>query len=466
LVFKWKGFNVDYSKIGEEIIERVCHSEGEEAEVYIKTFRAIHFDVSGQKLENFNTPYSSGIGLRIFSKNRMGFAYTTGVDQESIERLIEQAKDNALNGAPDECNSLPQVTRQGKSNNFLYEDLFDEDLARIPVGTKIDKIREMEGKALAYDDRVNRVLRASYSDSQYQISIFNSRGLEEGYGGTQCSAGLVAVAEAKVFPGKGSKEIQLGADFAIKKRFRELLFSQLAENAARRAVSLLGARRIRTQMASVVFEPLVASSFLELIARGLGADFVQKKKSPFARRKGKSISNKIVNIIDDGTLQGGVATSPFDDEGIPRKKTVLVKDGILSTFLYDSYTARKDKVESSGNAFRSSFKALPSVAFTNFFLEKGGTKREELIANTDKGLYVMETMGMHTADPVSGDFSVGVSGLWIEKGKFSFPVHAVTIAGNVVDVLNSVDVIGDDLEFYGSLGSPTIRISNLLISGE
>jgi len=463
---------VDYSKIGEEIIERVCHSKGEEAEVYIRTFRAIHFDVSGQKLENFNTPYSSGIGLRIFSKNKMGFAYTTGFDRESIERLIEQAKDNALNGAPDECNSLPQVPRQGKSNSFLYEDLFDEDLTRIPVGTKIDKIREMEGKALAYDERVNRVLRASYSDSQYQISIFNSRGLEAGYRGTQCSAGLIAVAEAKaeakakVFPGKGSKEIQLGADFAIKKRFRELHFSQLAENAARRAVSLLGARRLRTQMASVVFEPLVVSSFLELIASGLGADFVQKKKSPFARRRGKRISNKIVNIIDDGTLPGGVATSPFDDEGVPRKKTVLVKDGILSTFLYDSYTARRDKLESSGNAFRSSFKALPSVAFTNFFLEKGRTKREELIASTDKGLYVIETMGMHTADPVSGDFSVGVSGLWIERGKFSFPVHAVTIAGNLLDVLNSVDAIGDDLKFYGSLGSPTIRISNLLISGE
>ena len=457
---------MDYSKIGEEIIERVCHSKGEEAEVYVKTFRAIDFDVSEQKLENFNTPYGSGIGLRIFSKNRMGFAYTTGFDRESIDRLIEQAKDNALNGTQDECNSLPQVTRHGKSNSFLYEDLFDEDLTRIPVGTKIDKIREMEEKALAYDERVKRVLRASYSESQYEISIFNSRGLEAGYRGTQCSCGLIAVAEAKASPRKGSKEIQLGADFAIKRRFRELPFNRLAENAARRAISLLGARRLRTQRASVVFEPLVVSGFLELIARGLGADFVQKKKSSFARKRGKRISNKIVNIIDDGTLPGGVATSPFDDEGIPRKKTVLVKDGILSTFLYDSYTARKDKVESSGNAFRSSFKALPSVGITNFFLEKGRTKREELIASTDKGLYVMETMGMHTADPVSGDFSVGVSGLWIERGKFSFPVHAVTIAGNVLDLLDSIDAIGDDLQFYGSLGSPTVRISDLFISGE
>ena len=457
---------MDYLKIGEKIIEKVCRLRGEEAEVYIKTFRAIDIDVSGQKLENFNTSNSSGIGLRVFSKNRMGFAYATGFDRESVERLTQQAKDNAFNGAPDECNCLPQVSQHQNSNSFLHEDLYDEDLAKIPVGIKIDRIREMEKKALAYDKRIKRVLRVSYNDSQYEIFILNSRGLKAGYRETLCFCGLIAVAEAKAFRGKGSKEIQLGSDFAIRRKFRDIHFNRLAENAAHRAVSLLGARRLRTQRASVVFEPLVVVGFLKLIARGFGADFVQKKKSPFAKKRGKRIASKIVNIIDDGTLVGGVATSPFDDEGIPRRKTVLAKDGILSTFLYDSYTARKDKVESSGNAFRSSFKALPSVECTNFFLEKGKTEREELIASTDKGLYVMETMGMHTADPISGDFSVGVSGLWIERGKFSFPVHGVTIAGNVLDLLNSIDAIGNDLEFYGSLGSPTIRISGLLISGK
>jgi PmbA protein len=457
---------VDYLKIGKEIMKRISRSEGEEAEVYIKTFRAIDVDISQQKLENFNTPESSGIGLRIFSKNRMGFAYTTGFDRESIDRLIQQAKSNALNGAPDQWNSLPKVRREKKFNKFLREDLYDEELTKIPVRIKIDKIREMEKKALAFDKRIKRVFRTTYSDSQHEIFILNSKGLETGYRGTHCSCGLIAVAETKMFLNKGNKEIQLGSDFAVKRRFRELHFDHLAENAARRAVSLLGAKRVKTQRATIVFEPLVVSSFLNFISRGLGADSVQKKKSPFAGKKGKRIANKIVNIIDDGTLKGGVATSPFDDEGIPKRRTVLVKDGILSTFLYDSYTARKDKVSSTGNGIRSSFKALPSVGITNLFLEKGKTRKEELIANTDKGLYVMEIMGMHTANPVSGDFSVGVSGLWIERGKFSFPVHGVTIAGNVLDLLNSIDAIGDDLRFYGNLGSPTIRISNLLISGE
>lgn len=457
---------MDYSKIGKETIERVCRSKGEEAEVYIETFQAIDVDISQQKLENFNTPHKSGIGLRIFSQNRMGFAYTTGFDRESIERLIQQAKNNVLNGSPDEYNSLPQVTRQKKLNKFLHKDLYDQELTKISVGIKIDKIREMEKKAIAYDKRIKRVLRTTYSDSQHEIFILNSKGLEASYRNTLCYCALIAVAEAEMFLGEARKEIQLGSDFAIKRRFAELLFDQLAENAARRAVSLLGAKRVKTQRASIVFEPLVASGFLNFMARGLGSDSVQKKKSPFGRKKGKRIASKIVNIIDDGTLKGGVATSPFDDEGIPKRRTVLVKDGILSTFLYDSYTARKDTVASTGNAIRSSFKALPSVGITNFFLEKGGTRREELIASTDKGLYVMEIMGMHTADPVSGDFSLGVNGLWIERGEFSFPVHGVTIAGNVLDLLNSIDAIGDDLEFYGSLGSPTIRISNLLISGE
>ncbi len=457
---------MDYLKIGKDIIERVSRSKGEEAEVYIRIFRAINVDISQQKLENFNTPESSGIGLRIFSKNRMGFAYTTGFDRESIDRLIQHTKSNTLSGTPDEWNSLPQVSRQEKSNKFLREDLYDEQLTKISVGIKIDKLIEMEKKALAFDKRIKRVFRTTYGDSQHEIFILNSKGLETGYTGTHCSCGLIAVAEGKMFLKKGSKEIQLGSDFAVKRKFRELHFNGLAENAARRAVSLLGAKRVRTQRATIVFEPLVVSSFLNFISRGLGADSVQKKKSPFAGKKGKRIANKIVNIVDDGTLRGGVATSPIDDEGIPKRRTVLVKDGILSTFLYDSHTARKDKVSSTGNAIRSSFKALPSVGITNFFLEKGKTRKEELIANTDKGLYAMEIMGMHTADPVSGDFSVGVSGLWIERGKFSFPVHGITIAGNVLDLLNSIDAIGDDLEFYGSLGSPTIRISNVLISGE
>ncbi len=310
------------------------------------------------------------------------------------------------------------------------------------------------------------MLRTTYSDSQHEIFILNSKGLEASYRSTLCYCALIAVAEAKMFPGEPRKEIQLGSDFAIKRRFGELPFDELAENAARQAVSLLGAKRVKTQRASIVFEPLVATGFLNFISRGLGADSVQRKKSPFARKKGKKIASGIVNIIDDGTLKGGVATSPFDDEGVPKRRTALVKDGVLSTFLYDSYTARKDKVASTGNASRSSFKTLPSVGVTNFFLEKGSTERKELIASTDKGLYVMEIMGMHTADPVSGDFSVGANGLWIESGEFSFPVRGVTIAGNVVDLLHSIDAVGDDLKFYGSSGSPTVRISNLLISGE
>jgi len=458
--------DVDYLKTGEEIIQRVCDSKEVEAEVFIKALEGVHIDVSGKKLENFNTPHSSGVGLRIFSKNRMGFAYTTGFDRESVERLIRRAKDNAFNSASDDCNCLPQVSGHQKSASFLSEDLYDEELAKIPVEKKLDNVMKMERKALAFDDRIKKVLRASYGDSQYEISILNSKGLKAGYKGTYCFTGLTAVAEGKSFSREGNKEIQLGFDFAVKKKFRELNSDRLAENAARRAVSLLGARRVRTQRASAVFEPLVVSSFLELIARGLGADFVQKKKTPFGKKKGEKITSEIVNIIDDGTLPGGVATSPFDDEGIPRTRTVLVKDGVLSSFLYDFYSARKDKVEPSGNGFRGSFKVPPSVGFTNFFLDRGETKREELISGVDKGLYVMETMGMHTADPVSGDFSVGVSGLWIERGNLSFPVHGVTIAGNLLDLLNCIDAVGDDLEFYGSLGSPTIRISDLLISGE
>jgi len=456
----------DYLKIGEEIIERACRSSREEAEVYIKRLRAMEFDISEKKLEKFNTPFSFGIGLRFFSENRMGFAYTTGFEQKSIEMLVQQARANAKNGAVDECNRLPEVDCKKKWNRLLSQDLYDEDLKKISVKMRLEKIREMEDIAIAYDKKIRKVFKAFYAESQDETFIFNSRGFKANYRSAQCSAGLIAVAGAGTSLEKENKEIQLGSDFTVKRRFRELRFRELAENAARRAISLLGARRVKTQETSVIIEPIVFSGFLHLISSGLGGDSVQKKKSPFGGKKRMKIASEIVNIIDDGILPQGIATSPFDDEGIPRQRNILVKDGILSTFLYDSYTARKDKIESTGNASRSSFRSLPSVGVTNFFLEKGRAKREELIESTDRGLYVMETMGMHTADPISGDFSVGVSGLWIERGKFTFPVHGVMLAGNILELLNSIEAIADDLGFYGNFGSPTIKASNILISGE
>jgi PmbA protein len=169
--------------------------------------------------------------------------------------------------------------------------------------------------------------------------------------------------------------------------------------------------------------------------------------------------------IVDAVRGGGIGSAPFDGEGVPTSRTVLIDKGVLKQYLYNTYTAAKDGVSSTGNGVRSSFKGTPEVGVTNFFIEAGHTPAEEIIKGVANGLYVTEVMGMHTANPISGDFSVGVSGLLIEDGEVTRPVRGIAMGGNIMELFNRIDVVGNDLQFFGSKGSPTIRIAEMTISG-
>ena len=185
-----------------------------------------------------------------------------------------------------------------------------------------------------------------------------------------------------------------------------------------------------------------------------------------AGKEGKKVASPLVRIIDHGALPGQVGSSPFDSEGVPTGETVLVQDGELLGFLHNLYTASKLGVVSTGNAVRSSFKSTPEVGATNFYFDKGTVSREELIGEIKRGLYVTEVMGLHTANPISGDFSLGASGLLIENGELTTPVKGVAIAGNLQGLLLGIDAVADDLTFYVGQGAPTVRVQGLMISGK
>ncbi|MPN00331.1 Metalloprotease PmbA [bioreactor metagenome] len=173
----------------------------------------------------------------------------------------------------------------------------------------------------------------------------------------------------------------------------------------------------------------------------------------------------LINLVDDGNLADGIATSPVDGEGVPTQRTHLIVKGTLYGYLYNAYTAAKDKVVSTGNGSRGSFKSMPEVGPTNIFIQSGNMKREKLIQDVKDGFYVTSVMGMHTANPISGDFSIGAAGVWIKNGEFVHSVRGVAIAGNILELFGQVDGVADDLRFYGSKGAPTIRISNITVSG-
>jgi PmbA protein len=180
---------------------------------------------------------------------------------------------------------------------------------------------------------------------------------------------------------------------------------------------------------------------------------------------GERVAAAGVTLIDDGTYPTGIGSAPFDGEGVPSGKTVLVESGVLQGYLYNTYTAKKEGKASTGNAVRASFKTTPSVGTTNFYLKPGNQAPEELVREVSNGLYVLEVMGMHTANPISGDFSIGAKGVWIENGVLSRPVRGIVIAGNVIELLKQVDAVASDLRFFGSRGAATFRVTGLTVSG-
>jgi PmbA protein len=443
--------------IGHKIIDKLSRDKSIQAEVYIVEGSGANIVISEGKVEDCKVTASQGIGLRVLSGDRWGNAYTSGLDAGNIDKIITMALANMNNTTSDEYNRLPRPPETG---SYFSGDLhiYDPGLKEVSLDDKIKMALLMEKMVLGYDQRIKSVFQSEYSDGEFFARIISSTGIDQSSRGTSCSLSLAAVAE-------GEGQTQVGAEFLTRRFYNELNMEQVVKIAGWRAVSILGAKPVKTSKADIIFDSLVGCEFLGLIAGGLCADSIQRGKSLFKNKLHKQIASPLVNIQDNGTLSGGSSTSVFDDEGVPSQKTVLVKNGILEGYLYDTYTAGKDKVKSTGNANRGSFKGTPGVGISNFFIEKGKTSREALIGQTKDGFYVMEVMGMHMADPISGDFSVGASGLWIKNGQLGQPVQGVTIAGNIIELLNSIDGVGDDLKFYGSVGSPTLRIRDIMVSG-
>ena len=234
-------------------------------------------------------------------------------------------------------------------------------------------------------------------------------------------------------------------------------------------MSILGGKKVKSRKVDIILDPLVSAQFLSVIANGLAADSVQKGKSLFKGRIGDKIFNINIDIIDDGTMPDGLASKPFDGEGVPRGKTVVIKGGVLNTFLYNIYTARKDRTQSTGNAVRASYESSPGVGLSNFYIQPSDNTFEELTGCVDKGFYAIDIIGLHSgANPISGEISVGAKGLWIDKGSLQFPVKEVTIATDILSLCKSIEKVGNDLKFLpsgGYIGSPSILVRDIMVGG-
>jgi PmbA protein len=448
----YQALQKQYLDLAARVVEMAA-GKGAVAEAYISAGENLSIEVRNQEVEALTTARDQGLGLRVIADQRVGFAFTTDFSPPALELCVEQALANARMATPDEHNCLP-----ARYPGYPQLDLFDPEITTTPVEKKIELVREIERQARAYDPRVKITESCSYNDSRYMVVLVNSQGITAAYHAAYCGASTFVVAVE-------NEESQTGFGLAYSLQYKNIDPAKIGREGAARAVRMLGAKRVNTQRAAVVFDPYVATNFLGVIAPALAADAVQKGKSLFRGRVGQQVAAPVVNIIDDGRRPDGIASSPFDGEGVPTQHTVLVEKGILKCYLHNTYTAARDGVKSTGNGARGSFKTTPEVGTTNFYIEAGSRTPEDIIKEISRGLYVTEVMGMHTANPISGDFSVGASGLWIENGELTRPVRGVAIAGNIIGLLEGIDAVGNDLTFFGATGAPTVRIASMTISG-
>ncbi len=442
----------------DKLIRKAQKLGADDVEFYYERSKDNDIEIYQGEVESLESSYSKGLGIRVFVNNKMGFVYTANFSTKALEEAIKEAIANAEVVAEDKYRTLPEKDYEYKELN-IYNPALEES----SIEEKIEIALKMEEVALDYDDKIQSVVTVAYGDNITEITIVNSKGLNESYKSNDCYAYLyVIAAEAN------SKET--GSAISYGRILEDLEPVKTAKKAAKNAIELLGGKQVKTQRAPVVFTPKVGSMFMYVLAQALTAEAVQKGRSLFANKLNQKVAAKGVSIIDNGALEEGLVPAPFDSEGVSCKATEVIKEGVLTNYLYDIYTANKDGVESTGNAERGSYRGIPGVAPTNFYLAKGDKKREEIIAEVESGFYVHKVSGLVTggANPISGDFSVGATGQWIENGQIKGAVNEITIAGNLIDFLKDIEEIGDDLKFnpmIGSFATPTFKVKELAISG-
>lgn len=421
---------------------------GVEAEVYLSSAERRSLSRREGRREAVETETSRGAGVRVLKDGRMGFASAQGADAELLRALYQRACEQLSEVEPERGRALPGPAAE-PADAELAASLWDESLLSRPWDALEQALAEAEAAS-----RGASVLRAELGESRGESVIANSKGLLARERGGSAWVSVAAAA-------KGRGELQVAESYRSSRRFDELALREAGAEAARRALAGLDARRARAGRRAVVFEPWVGAELLELLAGPLSAEELQSGRSMLEGKLGRAIASPLVTLRDEPRRRGGPASAWCDDEGVPTRDKAMLERGVLRALFHDSTTAGREGAASNGCAYRGGWDGPPSPGPSNFFLAPGELSREALIAGTGDGLLVLEALGLHTADPVSGEFSIGVSGLEIEKGVPVRPFKGAMIAGNVLDLLARVDAAASDLRFEGGCGAPTFRVSAL-----
>ncbi|HTG48371.1 MAG TPA: TldD/PmbA family protein [Actinomycetota bacterium] len=429
---------------------------GEQVEAYAEESRHTEVKALRGEVEGMTFAESRGVGVRVIADGRLGYAWAADPSPEEVVATLERARANAALAEPDEHHGLPEAQPAP-----ALDGLFDGSSAATPVQDKVDLALELERYAISRDPRVSKLDLAQVGDAVSSMAIASTAGVEAGYARTDAWVVVVTLAV-------DGDETQTGFSYAIERGLGGLAWQPIAEEAVDRGVQMLGAVKPPTAKLPVVLDPFAASSFLGVLAGALNAENVLKGRSLFAGRIGEEVGSAAVTLVDDGRRADGPGSCPFDDEGVPSGRTELFRAGTLEAYLHDTYTARRtgDGQRSTGNAKRAGYRSTPGVGTSNFYLEEGTPSFDELLAQADGGVLIMDVTGVHSgANPISGEFSVGATGRRIAGGELGEPLREMTIASTLPDMLRAVTAVGSDLRFFSSVGTPSVLISEMTLAG-
>jgi PmbA protein len=439
------------------IVERLAGEAagGEGVEAYAELTTETQVNAFQGEVERLTSASSSGVGVRVVRDGRLGYAYTADLSDQGLRECLAEARANLEVSSEDPGNVLPEP-----GDHEALDGIFDPRQAAAAPERKVALALDLEARTRAADPKVTQVESARYGDVVGQLAIASSNGVRGSFSVTHAWCAAVALATED-----GQSQVGFAVDAA--RALDDLEPGPVAREAANRAVRMLGAAKPPTRTIPVVFDRMVAPSLVGVLLAGLSAEEVQKGRSLFADKLGQRVGAAGLQLVDDGRLVDGPGAAPFDAEGVATRRTVLIDDGVLQCFLHNTATAARGGASSTGNARRASFKSTPGVSAHNLFLAPGELDQAGLLAQAGEGLLVQDVSGVHSgANPVTGDFSVGVSGLLFRGGELAEPVREVTVAAHLLDILKGIVAVGSDLRFItGSIGGSSLLIGQMTVAG-
>lgn len=424
---------------------------GYEYEVYLEKRRKTTIESSDEKLESLIRSQEIGIGIRVFKDKSMGFAYATDLEESSVKECVRVAMQVCQLTPKDEGFVLGSCQNLGDLQTY-----YDDEGINTPLEDKIALVIDLEKRAKALDSRVKGVRKVSIKELDLEVFCFNSCGLSYNYKGTWYTSMIAVLAE------EGGDQ-SISYDFVGARSLLDLPLQSMVEEVVFKATATLNPSPFETRKMPVVLYKDASAMILEAFSPIFLGDSLVKDRTFLKGMEGSKVFSEKLTIIDDGTLRGGFMSLPVDAEGHTTQRKFVVEKGVFKGFLHSTYTAIKSGERPTGNTVREGFRSLPTSGITNLYIKPGDTSLEDMLQG--EVFLITDLMGLHTVDPVSGDFSLGASGIIYEGGKRKKSVRGVVIGGNIKDIWGSVIEVGNDLRFYGNVGSPSLYIENITVGG-